>query len=89
LAVNLLQANSIRPDKEILQREFLLTINLLRHSCQRGLFGLHVPRYSKRFLADELESIITEFKEIWLIRNHPGGLIDSLTYFDVAMRDYV
>jgi hexosaminidase len=89
LAVKLPQTNSIRPDKELIQREFLLTINLLRHSCQRGLFGLHEPRYSKRFLADELVGIIAEFKEIWLKRNRPGGLIDSLAYFDIPMRDYL
>ncbi len=89
LSMNLPHANSNRPDRELIQREFLLTINLLRHACQRGLFGSRETRYSKTFLSNELKNIVADYKEIWLKRNRPGGLIDSLAYFDIAMRDYL
>jgi len=39
-------------------------------------------------LADELEGIIAEFKLLWLIRNRPGGLADSVARFEKILKFY-
>jgi hexosaminidase len=79
---------SLRPDKELLQREFKQTIDLLRHACMRGVFGFGSPEYSAKFLMDDLEKIIAEYQLIWLARNRPGGLKNSLAYFTPVKNDY-
>lgn len=80
--------NSTRPDGELLQREFIQTITLLQHACKRGIFGFSSTEYPKAQLLEELKNIIAEYKQIWLARNRPGGLADSLSYFEKSMRDY-
>lgn len=81
-------ASPRRPNHELLQREFLLTANLLRHACQRGLYGYGLADNSPASLSHDLSAIIGEYKDIWLTRNRPGGLQDSLAYFDLALSDY-
>lgn len=81
-------SSSRRADHQLLQREFLLTINLLRHACLRGLFGFGSSQISASYLYDDLKAIIREYNDIWLLRNRPGGLIDSLARFDIAFNDY-
>lgn len=79
---------SLRSDKELLKREFMLTIALLRHACMRGTYGFGSSEYSPKYLSDDLDMIIGEYQQIWLSRNRPGGLNDSLSYFEVAKKDY-
>ena len=81
-------STSRRPDRELLKREFLQTARLLRHACLRGLFGLGSQDISASFLRDDLEGILQEHQAIWLLRNRPGGLQDSLSRFNIAMADY-
>ena len=85
---NIFKATPARIDKEILKREFNLSVNLLRHACFRGLFGYGSINYSKDFLAKDLGLIIDEYTDIWLLRNRPGGLNDSLKYFKIPLKDY-
>lgn len=82
------QINSLRPDKELLVREFKLTIELLRHACMRGIYGYGSLEYSPKSLLEGLEKIVAEYRLIWLARNRPGGLTDSLGYFTDAENDY-
>jgi len=79
---------SLRPDYELFKREFLQTTRLLRHACQRGLFGLNTHDFTASFLRADLEDILQEYQAIWLLRNRPGGLQDSLRRFNIAMADY-
>ena len=88
VAVNISTATSTRDDKGLLEREFSLTVNLLQHACLRGLFGFGSMSNSRNFLASDLKKIIDEFTDIWLLRNRPGGLKDSLTYFTIPRKDY-
>jgi len=88
VAGNISNATSTRYDKRLLEREFTLTANLLRHACLRGLFGFGSSSFSIRFLSVDLQKIVDEFTDIWLLRNRPGGLRDSLTYFNIPQKDY-
>jgi hypothetical protein len=80
--------SSMRPDKELLQREFTLSVDLLRHACMRGIFGFGSPEFSKNTLTEDIDRIKSEFEQIWLSRNRPGGLPDSLSYFDKTKMAY-
>jgi hypothetical protein len=87
-ASNISRSTSTRLDKELLLREFYQTVNLLHHACQRGLFGFGSMNISKSSLSLDLQKIISEYKDIWLLRNRPGGLKDSLAFFEIPMKDY-
>lgn len=81
-------STSARTDKELLERELLLTKDLLRHACNRGLFGFGSPLISRDYLLQDLKKNIKEYQDIWLKRNRPGGLKDSLAFFNNALKDY-
>jgi hexosaminidase len=81
-------ASPDRPDKHLLVREFLLTISLLKHASLRGLQAYLPDKYRKADLYANLDQIIDEYKSIWLLRNRPGGLQDSLAYFETAKKEY-
>jgi hypothetical protein len=82
------QERSYRPDADLVRREFSLTTKLLIHACQRGLYGFGSKEFSSSSLAKNLDVIISEYQAIWLSRNRPGGLQDSLSYFDITRSDY-
>lgn len=88
LSENLSKTTSLRTDKDLLLREFTLTADLLRHSCKRGIFGFDPSFHSRAQLLSELENIVAEYQQIWLSRNRPGGLSDSLAYFETAKNEY-
>jgi hypothetical protein len=70
-------------------KEYRFISHLLRHACNRIGFALNPADETKRALAIDLEEILSEFKSIWLERNRPGGLKDSLERFAIARREYV
>jgi len=88
ISENRFKYTSLHPDKELLEREFKLTVDLLRHACMRGIYGYGSPEYSPKYLLDGLEKIIAEYQLIWLTRNRPGGLTDSVGDFTHAKKDY-
>jgi hypothetical protein len=88
IAENLSSSASLRPDDGLLQREYNLTTDLLRHACKRGIYGFGSSEYSRNILSDDLERIVTEFQNVWLSRNRPGGLMDSLSYFEKSKKEY-
>ncbi len=75
-------------DREILLREFKQTMALLKHACMRGLFIYNSGDYSAKFLSDDLDKIIEEYQQVWLLRNRPGGLKDSLSHFSLTKNAY-
>ncbi len=77
-----------RDDAQMLQREFNLTLAMLKHACQRGMLALHPGQGSQISLTNDLLAIRKEFEAVWLSRNRPGGLKDSLVHFDTPLRDY-
>ncbi len=82
------EKSSLRPDKDLYAEEFKLTVDLLRHASMRGCFGFGSSEFSRKFLTVDLERIIAEYSSVWLSRNRPGGLQDSLVYFDTAKKEY-
>lgn len=80
--------NSLRDDKQLLEREFNLTIALLLHAAKRGLYLYGSNKYTGKNLSNELKTIIKEYQRIWLKRNRPGGLHSSLSYFKITEKDY-
>jgi hypothetical protein len=39
-------------------------------------------------LDDDMRDIIREYEDIWLARNRPGGLTDSIVALEKARADY-
>lgn len=84
--IPLSQARIARPDAELIADEFRNAAALLQHACRLGIAGLQtgsggiasIPVETRRALASELEEIIAEYRRLWLSRNRPGGLTDSV-----------
>jgi hypothetical protein len=80
------------PDAELVLKEYDLTIRLLRHACQRGLLAQNPDSPDavslRRELGEDLQALMEDYRVIWLARNRPGGLADSLSRFEPAASDY-
>lgn len=74
---NLEKSRMPSPEAELVKREYRLTANLLGLACQRGLLALEPARFQSEYGAG-IAAIIEEYKQVWLSRNQPGGLADSL-----------
>jgi len=74
-------------DADLIKREFANAGRLLRHACRRALQLLGQETDNAAMRAD-LEEAIAEHKALWLARNRPGGLDDSLKYFDALRKAY-
>ena len=80
------QARMARPDAELIADEFRHAAALLRHACRLGIARLQtesgeiaaIPLETRRALASELKEIVAEYRRLWLARNRPGGLADSV-----------
>jgi hypothetical protein len=81
-------AHSRRPDAALLKREFELAARMLRHGVRRGLSAADAPDRSLAELDRELGDIIAEYTAVWLLRNRPGGLRDSVARLEKSRRDY-
>lgn len=76
-----------RADGELCQVELAWAIDLLRHAVQRGLWVLdQQPSEVASKLQPEIDALIERFQQVWLSRNRPGGLQDSLKHF-ASLRD--
>ena len=68
--------------------------NLLLHACRLGLARLaaedqsvvNIPAGTRADLALELDGLLVEYTRLWMARNRPGGLADSLARLE-ALRD--
>src|SRR5919199_531640 len=87
----LAQAHMARADAVLIGQEFELTARLMRHACRRGLLALGAVEDgpgARQELADDLQEIIATYEEIWLRRNRPDGLEDSVARLRQALDDY-
>jgi hexosaminidase len=80
------------PEAALIREEFHQTAHLLRHACRRALLvleqdGAKAKRLARE-LADDLDEIVPEYKRIWLARNRPGGLVDSVARLEAMAEDY-
>ena len=87
----LAQAHMARPDAVLIDQEFEFTARLMRHACRCGLLALGAVEDgagTRQELADDLQEIIATYEEIWLKRNRPGGLEDSVARLRQPLDDY-
>ncbi len=82
-----------RPDAALILAEFENTARMLRHACRRGQLIYDDreradPAATKQALDDDLRDIICEYERIWLARNRPGGLRESVGRLQSARLDY-
>jgi len=83
-------------DSKLVKDELICAANILRHGCRSGIAKIDapnkkidgIPRGKRMELAKELEEIIAEFERLWLIRNRPGGLPDSVARFEKILKYY-
>jgi hypothetical protein len=81
-----------RPDADLIQREFANTARLMRHACRRASAILDASLAAagiRRALDQDMQEIIAEYKQLWLARNRPGGLADSVARLEQAGADYM
>jgi hypothetical protein len=76
-------------DIMLIKEEIKLTIQLLQHACRRALWlsGQSQPP-SKNELYDEINNLINIYRTLWLRRNRPGGLLDSVSRFNYLLEEY-
>ncbi|HET7079068.1 MAG TPA: glycoside hydrolase family 20 zincin-like fold domain-containing protein [Chloroflexia bacterium] len=81
-----------RPDAALIVEEYENTARLMRHACHRGQWLVdreHGDTTATRQALDaDLRDIIREYERIWLRRNRPGGLADSVARLQKARADY-
>lgn len=77
------------PDGKLILKEFRHTARLLRHASRRAMLALGEKSLSPAALDLDLREIMIEYQNLWLSRNRPGGLVDSLERFEKARLDYI
>jgi hypothetical protein len=76
------------PDGAVVGDEFRNAARMLRHACRRGLMLMDGKAPDRRWLAADLRDILGEHRRLWLARNRPGGLQDSVRALERALGEY-
>lgn len=72
-----------RPDAQQIVAELSNAAALARQACQRARAAIAPDAAAQRAaLAGELQSILKAYRRLWLARNGPGGLDDSVARFN-------
>ena len=90
------EARMARGDAVQIMDEFRNAATLLRHACHLGTARLNcggaglseIPENTRKVLAVELDEIISDYRRLWLARNRPGGLSDSMGRLRDVLRRY-
>jgi len=82
------QARMARPDAQLIKDEFESAAALMRHACHRALLLFDDSEQRRRELNAELDQLIQTYRRLWLARNRPGGLEDSIQHFDLVRAAY-
>jgi hypothetical protein len=81
-----------RLDVNLIKDEFTATARLMRHACRRAQLFLGDNGSSasalRRELDQDMHGFIAEYRRLWLARNRPGGLADSVARFEHARAEY-
>jgi hypothetical protein len=83
-------------DAALVADELRLAAGLQRHATRLGRARLavaghrleQVPAAERRALADDLGRLIGDYRRIWLARNRPGGLSDSVGRLEALSARY-
>ncbi len=82
------QANSRRADLDLIRREYHLAARMILHACHRALLACGAPIRDACELTRDMNEITEEYRAVWLARNRPGGLADSIARMEQAAKDY-
>lgn len=82
------QAQINRADADLIKREFQQAAHMLKHGAKRALIQAGDTSISKSDMLADIDAIIEEQKALWLARNRPGGLDDSLVNLEKARELY-
>jgi hypothetical protein len=66
--------------------ELLLTLAVLGHACLRAQFAKGTG--DRRTLERDIRRIMTAHRKLWLKRNRPGGLAQSLAHYQRLQKEY-
>jgi hypothetical protein len=78
-----------RPDASLIVDEFVNTAAFMRHACHRALAIKKATLHENgAALAEELKTIVAEHRRLWLVRNRPGGLSDSVRSLNKRLSEY-
>lgn len=77
-----------QPADPLVVPEYKLAAALWRHGCKRLLMVGGDTTITKAEMAAELRPLRDEFRRLWLARNRPGGLDDSLVRMDRLLEEY-
>ncbi len=80
------QSRMMQRDADLISCEFALTIRMMEHACLRALFAF--GEGDAAGLARDLSEIMEEYRQVWLLRNRPGGLKDSMDRLEKLLVDY-
>jgi hypothetical protein len=86
------EARMTGPDAELIAREYANTARLLRHACRRAQLAFDGSQAGaapdRGALDQDMQAIVAEHQQLWLARNRPGGLPDSVARLEAARADY-
>jgi hypothetical protein len=82
------KARSSRPDSELIRQEIHLAERMLRHAVMRAWLAAGREDIKPAALYVDMKAIIEEYKSVWLSRNRPGGMRDSIARLEKARSDY-
>ncbi len=89
-AVELMRgARMDRPDADLIVEEFTHNAHMARVACQMGRLLLAQDTRPSAWtrLAPELETLMADHRRVWLARNRPGGLSDSLRVLETRLAE--
>jgi len=97
VASRLSAARCDRDDAQLLDAEFALAADLMRHGARLGIARLAagagaveaIPGPARASLATDLSRIVDEYRRVWRLRNREGGLRDSVGRLEQLRRLYL
>ncbi len=78
-----------RPDAALIQDEYQLVADWLKHSAEANLLWLGKSDKTSRQLCDALEALLPRQRENWLARSRRGGLEESMRRFEILRAEYL
>jgi hypothetical protein len=79
----------VRPDAALIRDEYDLSGRMVLHACNRALFAKGDKQSpSANALYNDMNDMLERYKMIWLQRNRPGGLTDSIKKFEAMLVEY-
>jgi hexosaminidase len=77
-----------RLDATLIRHEVSNAIEMLRHACARARWRINPANLDVKTMASHLRQIIAEHERLWLARNRPGGMRDSVRRLENRLADY-